>query len=481
MGDTWGDYVKMLHGIADSLGQTGQTYSVSELFAVAVQWANDGFSPFGRLVTNTDLAAGALSFNRIFIGKEISSRYYEGDLGFGWDHNWNWNLDIKTNGDVALQGLFGVERLFQGDSRSLGDFVSQPGDGGTLRLTSMKYTFTESNGMVLTFNSQEQLEKVPDPNGNTVTVTYTSGKLTTLADEFGNSLIITYNANGKIESVTDNLGNATTYTYDTSGKNLVKVTNVQYGLSVDYVYNDYKLSEINYADGNSQHFIYADGILVETYIDGMTSTKYVGGNTAKDLLKYEVYEGTTHVQTIWFNTSGQIAKAVDAQGRMVIYEYDDFGRVTKITDEKGSFSSMEYDHDGNLVYSRNTNGEELRYVYSADGKLETLTDSKGNVTTFHYDEGSNLMGIERADGTSSDLTYNANGTVATATNRRGDTYTYTYDSTGKLIENKPSTADNPILYEYVLWSILIDIFHSLCYPSATLLISCVFRSFVLEP
>jgi YD repeat-containing protein len=184
----------------------------------------------------------------------------------------------------------------------------------------MKYTFTESNGMVLTFNSQGQLEKVTDPNGNTVTVTYTNGKLTKLADEFGNSLIITYNANGKIESVTDNLGNATTYTYDMSGKNLVKVTNVQYGLSVDYVYNDYKLSEINYADGNSQHFVYANGILVETYIDGMTLTKYVGGNTAKDLLKYEVYEGTTLVQTIWFKTRGQIAKGVDAQGRMVIYE-----------------------------------------------------------------------------------------------------------------------------------------------------------------
>jgi YD repeat-containing protein len=180
----------------------------------------------------------------------------------------------------------------------------------------------------------------------------------------------------------------------------------------------------------------------------MTLTKYVGGNTAKDLLKYEVYEGTTLVQTIWFNTSGRITKAVDAQGRMVIYEYDAFGRVTKITDENGSFSTMEYDRDGNLVYSRNTNGEELRYTYSADGKLETLQDSKGNVTTFHYDAKGNLTGIERADGTSSGLTYNSNGTVATTMNRRGDTYEYTYNEKGQLVENKPSTADNPICYEY---------------------------------
>ena len=127
MGSTWGDYVTMLGDIADSLELSGTktAHCVDELFAVALQWANDGFNPFGRLVTNTDLAVGGLSFNRIFIGTEISSRYYEGDLGFGWDHNWNWKLGIKANGDCVLKGPFGVERLFQSDSRNLGDFISQ--------------------------------------------------------------------------------------------------------------------------------------------------------------------------------------------------------------------------------------------------------------------------------------------------------------------------------------------------------------------
>ena len=454
MGSTWGSYVKMLGDIAGSLVQTGskQSYNVNDLFASAVQWANDELSPFGRLVASTDLAAGALSFNRTFIGTEISSRFFEGDLGYGWDHNWNWKLETKSNGDCVLKGPFGVERLFQSDVRQPGDFVSQAGDGVSLRFSGGIYTFTESNGMVLAFNSQGRLEKITDLNGNTVTVTSSNGKLMKLADEYGNSLTFAYHANGKIESITDNLGNATTYTYDATGKNLITVTNAL-DLSVEYAYAaDHTLSTITYADGNIQRFEYDHGVLYKISIDGLTSTSYIGGQTAKDFLKYDVYEGTTLVQTIWYNANGQIAKATDSDGRMVIYEYDSSGRVVKITDETGSFTSMEYDLWGNLIYSRNTNGEELRFKYDVSGNLLTLTDSNGNLTTFRYDDRGNLTSIERADGTSSGLTYYENGMVSIATNRRGDTYTYVYDTEGRILENAPSTAIDaglkPIRYEY---------------------------------
>lgn len=464
MGTTWGDYVKMLSEIAISLEQVGtkQSYGVDELFVVAIQWANDGFSPFGTLITSTDLAVygpnSVLSFERMFIGTKISSRFYEGDLGFGWDHNWNWKLYVKSNGDVALRGPFGSERLFQVDARRDGTFVSQPGDNGSLKkLANGKYSLGEYNGTVMMFNSDGELETITDTNGNLITATHTGGKLTKLADAYGNSLSIAYNANGKITGVSDNLGNETIYTYDASGTNLVSVTNPQ-NMSVSYTYATqtsgplaHTLSAITYADGNVQRFTYdIDGILYKTSLDGMMPISHLGGKTAKDFMKYESFEGTALVQTLWLNAAGQIAKALDTQGRMVIYDYDYYGRVVKMTDETGSFSTLKYDSKGNVVRSQNANGEELRFTYSSkNGNLLTLKDANGNLTTFRYDSRGNLIGMDRADGTSSGLMYNDNGTIAIASNRRGDSYTYTYEtSTGQLVETKPSTAEKSIRYEY---------------------------------
>jgi RHS repeat-associated protein len=465
MGTTVGDYVKMLNNIATAA--TGQSLyasdlrNINELFTTALKWANDEFNPFGTLVSSIDAAVVGLNatlyFERSFIGTDIASRFVESDLGYGWDHNWNWKLAIKSDGDVILTGSHGAQRIFQVDGRREGTFLSSPGDNGSLRLyANGEYSLTEADGTELRFTSNGLLKSITDTNGNIVTATQSNGKLTKLADAYGNFITLTYNADGKIISVTDNLNNTTTYSYDASGKNLVSATNQQ-NQTVAYNYASqttgvlaHTLSSITFADGNVQTFTYDEtGTLIKTEINDITPISYIGGKTSKTMLNYEVYEGDIIVQKLKLNKNGQITKAEDSQGRIVFYEYDYFGRVTKISDGSGKYSTIEYDKNGNITRSVNTNGEELRFTYSAKyNNLVTLIDSNGNKTTFRYDTRGNLVSMERADGTTSGITYNSDGSIALVSNRRGDSYSYTYDTNGQLTETKLSTAEKPIRREY---------------------------------
>ena len=122
--------------IAEASGSA--TSDINELFKIAIQWANDSFNPFGTLVSVTDAAvvgpAAILTFERSFIGTDIASRFVESDLGFGWDHNWNWKLDVEDNGNVKLAGPHGIWRSFQVDGRREGTFLASPGDFSSLRL-----------------------------------------------------------------------------------------------------------------------------------------------------------------------------------------------------------------------------------------------------------------------------------------------------------------------------------------------------------
>ncbi len=53
------------------------------------------------------------------------------------------------------------------------------------------------------FGSDGKLLQISDPNGNTLTLTYTGGLLTQVSDNFGKSLSIQYNTDNRISSITD--------------------------------------------------------------------------------------------------------------------------------------------------------------------------------------------------------------------------------------------------------------------------------------
>ena len=359
-------------------------------------------------------------------------------------------------------------------------------DGSSLKLSAGRYTLTESDGTVYTFTTVGLLETLTDAAGNTITLTYQSGKLSKLTDPAGNSLTLAYNAQGKIASVTSSRGDKVDYTYDATGKYLLSAT-LQDGRRITYTYGGEQSGRmaasgtlISYApapSGALGSIIYWDsdvqvGSLSLGYSpegrfcgvsdnDGSTWTGYVCGNaswdgsawkdTVNNPLVYHVFEGDMLVRTTYLNDMGSISRVEDAEGRFLLMNYNSKGQLVKISDQTGAYSTISYDKNGNAVKVTNPLGDTLQCFYDPKTNLpETLTDANGNTTSFTYLINGRITSITRADGTVERFWYLSTNfnQPASVVNRRGDSYAYTYDSSGIVLTNKPSTADKPIRYEY---------------------------------
>ena len=163
----------------------------------------------------------SLDFDRSF-GSTITDRYRLGPLGRGWSHNWQLSLNVEPDGTVVIVNGSGIQRRFQPDSRTSGYFA-QPGDRGVLTaLGGGAFLLREHNGFATRYAAGGQLNFVEDTNGNRITASYTTGRLSTLTHSAGPSLTIGYNASGLVQSVTASDGRTVAYSYD-AGQHLATV------------------------------------------------------------------------------------------------------------------------------------------------------------------------------------------------------------------------------------------------------------------
>ena len=86
-----------------------------------------------------------------------------------------------------------------------------------LTSTSSGYIITDSQDNKKYFNSNGQLYKCVDNNGNELTITITNNKITSVTDAVGRVVILTYNSYNQLESITDPAGRTTTYSYSNTG------------------------------------------------------------------------------------------------------------------------------------------------------------------------------------------------------------------------------------------------------------------------
>ena len=95
-GETWGDYVIMLHENAAYLGGLGlYVNDISDLLAFEFAQA-DGLNIIRSLSSATDAQVPAMgldiSLSRTY-GQSISSRYEFGILGYGWSHKNHYSVN----------------------------------------------------------------------------------------------------------------------------------------------------------------------------------------------------------------------------------------------------------------------------------------------------------------------------------------------------------------------------------------------------
>jgi len=297
----------------------------------------------------------------------------KGIFGYGWTSTYDMNLVVNGGGSVTITEADGSQVTAEpsGSSYTLPAWADS-----TLSYSSGTYTFVRQQTETYAFNSSGQLTSIADRFGNTTTLSYTSGKLSTVTDSSSRTLTFAYGSNGLVSSVTDPMSRETTYAYD-SLDDLTSVTDPM-GRVTSFTYDtsgDHTLLTLTLANGQS------------------------GGPDAGDHL------------TNTYDSSDRVLTQTDPTGKETTYSYSgnnfsEAGGNTTITDPDGNVEVNEY-FNGQLQAT--TTGSST-WTYGFDqttlGQTSTLNPD-GDVTIDNYD---------------------TNGSPVSETNPLSNTATYTYNS-----------------------------------------------------
>ncbi|WP_109807729.1 RHS repeat protein [Sphingosinithalassobacter portus] len=280
-----------------------------------------------------------------------------------------------------------------------------------------------------------------------ITETYddsNGGRITQQADRSGNTLTFTYSS-GKLYRVTTADGAWVQYNW--SGNN---ITNVQTGYT-DLATNTSKtLTRVWY--------VYASGRLSQVRTDLTPSDNSSPTDSRSSWTKY-LYDSSGRVTTIQQSDGSSLSISYDSSGRVAtIAQAASTGvsrtttlsygsNYTEVTDPSGQVTRLTYDTSGQLkqikappAYSGAAQ-QIVSFAYNSNGDLTSSTDANGKLSSFTYDADGNLLTSTDPLNNVVTRTYGSGGLLLTEThsgiNESGasvsETTRYVYDGVGRLV------------------------------------------------
>jgi YD repeat-containing protein len=380
-----------------------------------------------------------------------------GPFGYGW--HWSYDVHAQTlaDGSVAIVEPSGKRSLFwkRGSTwtadANVNATLTASGGGG--------YVLTRHEQTVWTFDGTGKLTSLADQFGNTQALSYTGSNLSSVAAPLGRSLTITTDGNGHITQIAGSGGLGSSYTYDGSG-NLATATDGSGGVT-HYTY-----------DGQHQLLTVVDpnNHTAETNTYGSLNRVTQQTDSAGKVTAFNPTDQTSGGSTNGTNNTtdpnGNVIKLTnDGQLRLTqrdvlkpdgtlmsrtLYSYDSNNNLTSITDGNGMVTMMTYDGSGNmLTRTVDPPGLNLQWTYTYNSRNQVLTvkDPNNHTTSSTYDGSGNLL-TRAIDPTGLNLkwsyTYNSFGQRLTATDPNTHTTTYAYDTSGQLQTVTSPAPDNAV-------------------------------------
>jgi RHS repeat-associated protein len=319
-----------------------------------------------------------------------------GDLGLGWTASIAAHLELLPGGVIAYLAGSGARFTYVPDGS--GGFRRPPGQRATLSTAGGGYDLLESDQSRSHFDASGALQTQIDRNGNTITLTYSSGHVSQITDTVGRIIAFTYLPDGHLSGLSGPQGLSVAYTYDPSG-HLATVQDVR-GFVTNYTY-----------DPNGR---------LATIVDPNSHT----------------------LVTNTYGTDGRVIEQVDARGNHTTFAWDAATETSTMTDARTGQWVEDY-AGGILVSQRDPLGNLTQHGFNADLLASTVIDARGYQIDSVYDAAGNLTthvfynplyAVER-------YTYSATNDLLTSQDRNGRTTTRTYDTTGNL---KTVTGPPPI-------------------------------------
>ena len=440
-----------LDGGYDTLGNPYDPYLLNTLLGLDPLTPWDENHPLS--IEPVDMVTGAYILNHDDLtmsspmGLKLSrnyssaSRYSESEMGFGWSHSLNMRvqeqsdpqsmLGGRTSEDAAAIGIammvikdmlqyednakgwvaavltakWAMDQLTENavsvvTEQSSGTFIKQPDGSFTpppgmtvaLQHTNGVYVMQERNANTYTFNTNNLIATISDPNTNTLTFAYdASTNLYTATSSFGQQFTFNYTGD-LLTSVTDNSSPSRTieYQYDSNNNltNFVDAADHEWGITYD---SDHK---------------------IKTLVDPEEITTIQNFyNTAAQVTNQ--ISATGHPWNFYFAGSYSIEE--DAYGNQTTYYYDGQNRTWSIEKADGSRTYSFFDGQNHVTNAVNEAGVTNVFVFDKNNNLLAQTNALGTAeevaTHYGYDSENHLRFVTNAVGTADqtviEMTYTA--------------------------------------------------------------------------
>ena len=290
-----------------------------------------------------------------------------------------------------------------------------------------------------TYNLNGQLTSVKDRNNAVTSYTYdANGNITSITDPESRKISYTYDLLDRITKVTEGETQTAQYEYDSVG-NLTKYIDGN-NKATTYTYNQLgEMTSITDPLGKVKEFSYNVNAMLETVTNPDGSTVNYDYDVLDELIG-KSYDNEEDPQALYgYDADGNRISMDDVAGRAG-YEYDEVGRITAVNLSNGKKILYSYDEYGNiskLTYPDNTT---VQYTYNELDQLTQIKDRQGKITKYDRDANGSITKVTRPNNTYSTIEYDDMGNVIKVVNMGKNpyyniseelsTFAYTYDASG---------------------------------------------------
>ena len=373
--------------VTETVTGGGETSTLNSVFTYNLSLTNDNYY-IGRPASKT------IKMNNVQTSKEV----------------YTYANHLLTN--VTKQGAVGSSELSETNEFDLfGNVIKKTISSSGIQPRIASYIYDTSG---------RYIEKSIDVEGLETTYVYNKNKgwLLSQTNPYGLTNSFGYNALGMTMTETDYLGNTTNFAYK---------TNSRFDLGSSFV-----RKETNYADGRKEKVTTnawgnksSEGY---TDIEGnWINTSYSYDSQDRLIKKSDPYTSTASLFTTFeYDKYGRVIKTVLPTGREITASYS--GLSSTIND--GVKTKTETKNANNQTKKVVDNGETINYSYNPNGTLKN-TNYAGIIISFEYDGWGRKTKMADPSAGTYTYQYNSIGDLLKETTPNGNTV-YTYDATGKI-------------------------------------------------
>jgi RHS repeat-associated protein len=408
---------------------------------------------FNEMSTDITVQGGRTPFVFSRGYRTLNSNF--GSFGVGTYNTFDIFIQQVSNGTIALimpdnsRYLFSISAT--GTSYTNESEITFRGD--TITRTSTGYTWRTKSGQIMTFNSNfgsgALLVSVADRNGNTITISRDSSgyvskissasgylsfgftsislqnqapvaRIDTITDQGGRTVTYTYNTKNQLIQVIRPDNTSWTYTYDPATGFMATAKDPRQILSMKNTYDSAgRVIRQEQAEGRVYQWQYIqNNPTIVRGLVGQTKVTMPNGNVETYTFDGSLYpNGSTDP----LGQSSQITRSVGTN------------EVTAITDSIGRTNQVIYDSNGNVISSRDAQGNIRKATYEPQYNLpKTATDSLNNTSTITYDTKGNPIRMDDALSHGATLQYDQYGQVISSKNDVDALTSMIYDDRGRV-------------------------------------------------